>query len=136
MRHWQTPKKAKARIEIIPMIDVMMFLLVFFVLISINVIPALGVKTVLPTSEQSQDIKSVVNALVTLGKNDELQLNGKTIALDRLAPSIHALERPDNKVAVIVNSDKGVEVQRLIDVMDALKGNGFASFSIASKKKS
>ena len=136
MRHWQIPKKPKARIEIIPMIDVMMFLLVFFVLISINVIPALGVKTVLPTSEQSQDIKSVVNALVTLGKNDELQLNGKTIALDQLAPSIHALERPDNKVAVIVNSDKGVEVQRLIDVMDALKGNGFASFSIASKTKS
>ena len=136
MRHWQIPKKAKARIEIIPMIDVMMFLLVFFVLISINVIPALGVKTVLPSSEQSQDIKSVVNALVTLGKNDELQLNGKSIAIDQLAPSIHALERPDNKVAVIVNSDKGVEVQRLIDVMDALKGNGFASFSIASKKKS
>ena len=136
MRHWQIPKKPKARIEIIPMIDVMMFLLVFFVLISINVIPALGVKTTLPTSEQSQDIKSVVNALVTLGKNDELQLNGKAIALEQLAPSIHALERPDNKVAVIVNSDKGVEVQRLIDVMDALKGNGFASFSIASKKKS
>ncbi len=136
MRHWQIPKKPKARIEIIPMIDVMMFLLVFFVLISINVIPALGVKTVLPTSEQSQDIKSVVNALVTLGRNDELQLNGKTVAIEQLAPSIHALERPDNKVAVIVNSDKGVEVQRLIDVMDALKGNGFASFSIASKKKS
>ena len=136
MRHWQAPKKPKARIEIIPMIDVMMFLLVFFVLISINVIPALGVKTVLPTSEQSQDIKSVVNALVTLGKNEELQLNGKSVALAQLAPAIHSLERPDNKVAVIINSDKGVEVQRLIDVMDALKANGFASFSIASKKKS
>ncbi len=118
------------------MIDVMMFLLVFFVLISINVIPALGVKTVLPTSEQSQDIKSVVNALVTLGKNEELQVNGKSVALAQLAASIHSLERPDNKVAVIINSDKGVEVQRLIDVMDALKANGFASFSIASKKKS
>ncbi len=136
MRHWQAPKKPKARIEIIPMIDVMMFLLVFFVLISINVIPALGVKTVLPNSEQAQDIKSVVNALVTLGKNDELQVNGKSVTLEQLAPSIHALERPDNKVAVIVNSDKGVEVQRLIDVMDALKANGFPSFSIASKKKS
>jgi biopolymer transport protein ExbD len=136
MRHWQTPKKPKARIEIIPMIDVMMFLLVFFVLISINVIPALGVKTTLPSSSQSQDIKSVVNALITLGKDDELQLNGKKVALEQLASSIRALEKPDNKVAVIVNSDKGVEVQRLIDVMDELKGNGFGSFSIASKKKS
>ena len=39
----------KARIEVIPMIDVMMFLLVFFVLISINVIPAGGLKVALPS---------------------------------------------------------------------------------------
>ncbi|MGC3777936.1 biopolymer transporter ExbD, partial [Escherichia coli] len=32
MRSWDEPKKRKARVEIIPMIDVMMFLLVFFVL--------------------------------------------------------------------------------------------------------
>lgn len=136
MRHWQSPKKPRARIEIIPMIDVMMFLLVFFVLISINVIPALGVKTVLPTSEQAQDIKSIVNALVTLGKNEELQLNGKPVALAQLAPAIRSLKKPDSRIAVVINSDKGVEVQRLIDVMDTLRANGYASFSIASKKKS
>ncbi|MFY8082051.1 MAG: biopolymer transporter ExbD, partial [Limnohabitans sp.] len=48
MRHWQQTQRKKARIEIIPMIDVMMFLLVFFVLISVNVIPALGIKTQQP----------------------------------------------------------------------------------------
>ncbi|MFX8708186.1 biopolymer transporter ExbD, partial [Acinetobacter baumannii] len=36
MRAWPEKKKRSARIEIIPMIDVMMFLLVFFVLLSIN----------------------------------------------------------------------------------------------------
>lgn len=40
MRTWDEPKKRKAHIELIPMIDVMMFLLVFFVLVSLNVIPA------------------------------------------------------------------------------------------------
>ena len=40
MRRWDDEGSARVRIEIIPMIDVMMFLLVFFVLISINVIPA------------------------------------------------------------------------------------------------
>ena len=42
MRSWPEKKERRARIEIIPMIDVMMFLLVFFVLISLNVLPALG----------------------------------------------------------------------------------------------
>ena len=49
---WQDEPRKKARIEIVPMIDVMMFLLVFFVLISLHVIPALGIKTQLPTSSQ------------------------------------------------------------------------------------
>ena len=45
MRTGGRQQKAKARIEIIPMIDVLMFLRAFFVLISINVIPALGTCT-------------------------------------------------------------------------------------------
>ena len=36
MRSWDEPKKRKARVEIIPMIDVMMFLLVFFVLMTVE----------------------------------------------------------------------------------------------------
>jgi biopolymer transport protein ExbD len=137
MRHWESAKKPRARIEIIPMIDVMMFLLVFFVLISINVIPALGVKTTLPTSSQTQDLQSTITATVTLGKDGELQLNGQTTALDQLAAGIHALERtrPGAKVMVIVNGDKTVDMQRLLDVMDALKDGGFDAMSIAAKKK-
>ena len=57
MRQWQQTQRKKARIEIIPMIDVMMFLLVFFVLISVNVIPALGIKTEQPNSSQVQPLK-------------------------------------------------------------------------------
>ncbi len=57
MRNWSEPKKNKAHIELIPMIDVMMFLLVFFVLISLNVIPALGLKTQLPSAGSAQQLK-------------------------------------------------------------------------------
>lgn len=137
MRHWEQAKKPRARIEIIPMIDVMMFLLVFFVLISINVIPALGVKTTLPTSSQTQDLQTVVTATITLGKDGEMQLNGQPTTLETLAEGIHALERakPGSKVTVIVNGDKTVDMQRLLDVMDAVKEGGFDSLSLASKKK-
>ncbi len=129
------PRK-KARIEIIPMIDVMMFLLVFFVLISINVIPALGIKTTLPTSSTAQEVKVVTNVVVTLAKTGELQVNGKNVASPKDLPAaIHMLEKPDSKMVIIVNGDAAVEMQRLIDVMDALKSGGFDSFAIATKKK-
>ena len=41
---------------------------------------------------------------------------------------------PDEKVVIILNSDQGVEVGRLVTVMDLLKSNGFASVSIATRK--
>jgi len=135
MRSWGQQKKAKARIEIIPMIDVMMFLLAFFVLISINVIPALGVKTHLPSSSQAQDLKAVKNAIVTLAKSGGVQLDGEAVDMAALSARIKAAARPTDKINVIVNGDAGVEMQRLIDVMDALKQGGLDSISIAAKKK-
>lgn len=117
------------------MIDVMMFLLVFFVLISLNVIPSMGVKTALPSSSQSQDLKSVRNAIVTLAKSGELQLDGQPVEPAALVGRIRALERPGQKLSVIINGDREVELQRLIDVMDALKDGGFDALSIAAKRK-
>lgn len=61
------PKKRHARIEIIPMIDVMMFLLVFFVLISLNVIPSQGLNTDLPQSKTAARQVADHPIVVTIG---------------------------------------------------------------------
>jgi biopolymer transport protein ExbD len=135
MRRWTEEPARKPRIEIIPMIDVMMFLLVFFVLISINVIPALGIKTALPHSSQVQDTRAVKNAVITLAKTGEIQLDGNLVSLDELSPRLQAMQRPDQSVNIIINGDEAVPMQRLVDVMDALKDSGFDSISIAAKKK-
>jgi biopolymer transport protein ExbD len=135
MRRWTEETPRKARIEIIPMIDVMMFLLVFFVLISINVIPALGIKISLPKSSQAQEDKSVKNAVITLAKTGEIQLEGALVTLDDLKPRLQALQKPDQSLNIIINGDEAVPMQRLVEVMDALKDSGFDSISIAAKKK-
>ena len=134
MRSWDEPKKRKARVEIIPMIDVMMFLLVFFVLISLNVIPALGLKTHLPSSSTAQDLKPQAKAIITLTKQDVIQVDGVDTPMAGLIARLNDIRKNGEKLNVIVNSDRGVEVQRLVDVMDALKQGGFESISIATRK--
>src|ERR1700744_4422659 len=106
MRRWTEGPERKARIEIIPMIDVMMFLLVFFVLISINVIPALGIKTALPKSSQAQETKAVKNAVITLAKTGEIQLEGALVNLDELKPRLEAMQKPDQQLNIIINGDE------------------------------
>ncbi|ADJ61819.1 biopolymer transporter ExbD [Herbaspirillum seropedicae] len=134
MRSWDEPKKRKARVEIIPMIDVMMFLLVFFVLISLNVIPALGLKTQLPSSSTAQDLKPQTKAVITIAKDEVIQVDGENTTLDALTARLDKLRHEGEKLNLIINSDRGVEVQRLVDVMDTLKKGGFDSISIATRK--
>jgi biopolymer transport protein ExbD len=136
MRHWQQTQRKKARIEIIPMIDVMMFLLVFFVLISVNVIPALGIKTQQPSSSQVQQLKTKdVQVVVTLGKEDTIQVDGKNIQLKELASAVRQKAGGSDQIAVIVNSDKGAEVQTLVDVMDEIKKSGLGKVSLAARER-
>ncbi|AZC22701.1 MULTISPECIES: biopolymer transporter ExbD [Pseudomonas] len=134
MRSWDVAKKKKAHIEIIPMIDVMMFLLVFFVLISLNVIPAVGIKTQLPVASTAQQLKPQNKAVITLGLQERLQLDGQDLDEGALLAQLKVLNTGSEKLVIIINSDQGVEVKRLVSVMDLLKGNGFSSVSIATRK--
>ena len=136
MRHWQQTQRKKARIEIIPMIDVMMFLLVFFVLISVNVIPALGIKTEQPNSSQVQQLKTKdIQVVITLGKENVIQVDGKDIELSNLTSAVRLKAGQADQIAIIVNSDKGAEVQTLVDVMDELKKSGLAKVSLAARER-
>jgi biopolymer transport protein ExbD len=136
MRQWQQTPRKKARIEIIPMIDVMMFLLVFFVLISVNVIPALGIKTQQPNSSQAQNLKTPdKQVVVTLGREGLIQLDGQAVDLDRLVVAIKAKASASEQIAVVVNSDKGAEVQTLVDVMDAIKAAGLGKVALAARER-
>jgi len=136
MRQWQQTQRKKARIEIIPMIDVMMFLLVFFVLISVNVIPALGIKTQQPNSSQVQQLRTKdVQVVVTLGKENVIQVDGKDVELKDLSAAVKRKAGTAEQIAVIVNSDKGAEVQTLIDVMDEIKKSGLGKVSLAARER-
>lgn len=134
MRRWTEKPPRRSRIEIIPMIDVMMFLLVFFVLISINVIPATGIRTALPESAQAEQQQHRRNAVVTLGNQGELALDGRALHISQLPGALRELRKPGEQVFVIIDGDRGVALQRVVDVMDAVKSAGFEALSIAAKR--
>ena len=46
----------KARIEVVPMIDIMFFLLVFFIMVALKMIPSTGLPAKLPGSATAQDL--------------------------------------------------------------------------------
>ena len=134
MRHWKEGKRNKPHIELIPMIDVMMFLLVFFVLISLNVIPSQGLKTQLPSATTAKLLKPQKKAIVTLTQN-HIQLDGQEVNLDDMIKQLIAQKKEGTQTAIIINSDKFVAVEQLVKVMDRLRADGFTSVSLAARKQ-
>jgi biopolymer transport protein ExbD len=121
----------KPRVEVIPMIDIMMFLLVFFVVISLRMIAGTGVPMEIPSSKTTQSIKS---STVTVGitKTGETVIDGKPVTQEELKAKLVELKKL-KPVDVVLAGDKDVPLQSLLQVMDAIRGAGISSVGIAAK---
>jgi biopolymer transport protein ExbD len=127
-----TPKKIE--LQIIPMIDIMMFLMVFFVLLSINVMQAKGMKTTLPSSTQTVDILPS-KIMVTIAASGLIQVNEKFVTLDHLTSALAEEKSKFKEVYLVVKGDKQTPLQSLISVMDAAKQAGIEDIGIAERPK-
>ncbi|PWB80172.1 MAG: biopolymer transporter ExbD [Methylocystaceae bacterium] len=135
MRSWPERRERHARIEIIPMIDVMMFLLVFFVLISINVLPALGLKVTPPSSARPDKIVERTRVTIGIDREGNNFLDGQPVSLVELPDRLRGLASDDKPLAVVISGDEGAGLQKLVAVLDALKAAKVASASIVTRPK-
>jgi len=120
----------RPRVEVIPMIDIMMFLLVFFVVISLNMIAGSGVQMEIPGSKTTQQLK-VSTITVGVTKDGKVVVAGKQVNPDELKTRLNALKK-DGPVDVVLAGDKDVPLQMLLGVMDTIRGSGISSVGIAA----
>ena len=122
---------SKPRVEVIPMIDIMMFLLVFFVVISLKMIAGTGLDMELPGSATTQELKT---STITVGvtKAGATVVEGKTLTPEALKERLVALKKAQ-PVEVVLAGDKDVPLQILIQVMDTVRAAGITTVGIAAK---
>jgi biopolymer transport protein ExbD len=132
MRSWPARVRKASRIEIIPMIDVMMFLLVFFVLISINALPSLGLKVALPYAADPAHLDVPRRVTVTLTADGSLYLDGSQSTLEDMVSRLRELSKAA-KLTVIIAGDRDAHLQQLVSVLDALKRAGIPSAAIITR---
>lgn len=136
MNRFEDHPSKKLHIELIPMVDVMMFLLVFFVLISINVISAMGLKTQLPVSSVAKDNKNLKRVIITVPSSGNYEVDGKGVSsLDELTIALQDLKKSSSEdLSVVINGDQSASLQRLVDVMGVLKKLGIDAMTISAKR--
>ena len=125
--------RRKARIEIIPLIDVIFFLLATFLMISLSMIKNQGLNVNLPSASTaiSQDRKVAVTITVTRGNN--VYLNQEKISLDLLSERLKELKDQDHELKVFINGDKQAYFQAAITVLDKVRAAGITRVAIQTK---
>src|SRR5271154_5190372 len=116
MRIRQRPIK-RARIEIIPMIDVIFFLLVFFMVSSLAMTKINSMPVALPkTSSSPEAIKQDV--ILTVKSNGTIFINKAETNLDSLGSQLAYEMHEHPQDTVVVNADQGANYGLVVKVMD------------------
>ncbi|PZP25847.1 ExbD/TolR family protein [Pseudomonas kuykendallii] len=121
-----------ARIEIIPMIDVMMFLLVFFVLIMIEMIQGAGITLDLPQSSSQDPIESVT-LNIGVSVDGGLYVDGALMDDAQLGAKLAELKQT-GKLDVVIAGDRGSQYESIVHAMDLVRGAGISAIGLATQK--
>ena len=132
--------KRKPRIEIIPMVDVMFLLLVFYILASIGLTIERGIPVSLPDAVSSENAV-VEETKITITKSGDVFLNHDRVDLDSLGEAVKekASAEPGGlehlqQGYVVLNIDMDVPHRQVIKAMDQLREVGISNFSMATEE--
>jgi len=120
----------KGRIEIIPMIDIMFFLLVFFVMITLRMIPATGIASKLPRSSTAVSLERP-KIIISLLADGEIVVDDQKMTSDQLTS--YLLGQDPAHANVTIAGAKETTLQYLVIVMDAIRSAGVTEIGIAAK---
>ena len=127
MRYMST---RKARIEIIPMIDIMLFLLVFFAMLTLRMIPTSGHVTKLPTSSTATVIPHP-KLLVEISQDGSFLVENHTLTLPQLTELLR--QRGSSKTAVTIAGNETSSLQQVMGVIDAVRNGGATEIGLAAR---
>ena len=126
--------KKKSSIDIIPMIDVIFFILIFFMLFTTFRTSPPGIDLQLPravtVSEQKRE-----NFVIDIDGNGNLYYKGEQISYDRLTSIARDIYAENNQVVAIINADRNVKYESIISAMDSLRQAGIYQLALAADKK-
>ncbi|MFW6282189.1 MAG: ExbD/TolR family protein [bacterium] len=131
---FKTTLKKKSTINIIPMIDVIFFLLVFFMLFTTFRSSPTGIDLQLPTavtvSEQEND-----NLIIDLDLNGDIYYDGNQISMAKLREIAEDKFNENNQIVAIINADEEAVYKHIISVMDNLRQSNVYRMALAAEEK-
>src|SRR5687767_4097335 len=132
------PENAEARIEIIPLIDIMFFLLAAFMLVSLSMVNLKSVKVNLPTATTAtpETTKGLVS--ISVDKTGLLYLDKTPVGPNELVTTLANWQKTNAALRVFISGDQDARHGDVIRALDLIRSTGIekVAFEIREPAKS
>ncbi len=118
------PAESEARIEIIPLIDIMFFLLAAFMLVSLSMVNLKSVKVNLPTATVATPESRSDFLNISVDRAGLFYLERSPVGASELAAALAAMNRTNAEVRVFISGDRDARHGDVIRALDIVRSGG------------
>ena len=122
----------RARIEMLPLIDIVFLLLVFFIYAMLSMAVHRGLPVILPTSSTAKIDKNLILS-VTVKEDGVVFLDKEELPLEDLAKSLRRRAGQRKETGVLLFADHGIPYQTLFRVLDQIRMAGLSRISLQAE---
>ena len=128
MKSIQRQRRPSIRMELSPLIDCIFQLLIFFMLSSTFLTPAIQLTLPSATAGTSQNELEII---ITLSESGDVYLNKKPTSLIALEAELKRLLAKSEKKSVTIRGDENMPYSAFLDALDITKRSGAIHVNVA-----
>ena len=122
----------KARIEMLPLIDIVFLLLVFFIYALLSMAVHRGMPVSLPVSSSAEIDKKLILS-VTIKADGSVFLDKEQVLLEDLRTRLQNKLKPGLDPGLLLFADRNLTYQKLFKVLDQVKLSGISRISLQAE---
>jgi biopolymer transport protein ExbD len=127
--------KKRARIEIIPLIDIIFFLLATFVMVSLSMVKSKGVPVHLPVAATGEQQNRDKFTSITITETNEILFNKQPVTAGGLTEALQKLKAENPDPRIFINGDEKSLLGSTILVLDEARNCGISKVAFETKPK-
>ena len=127
----RTRRAAMAEINVTPLVDVMLVLLIIF-MVTVT-LPAVGVPVDLPESRAAPVEEQPDQITISIDRQGTIYIEDDAVPAGGLPAALEALDRGGEPPLIVLRGDRSLDYGRVMQVMGELGRAGFTSISLVTE---
>lgn len=128
--------QSRVRLEIIPFIDIMFFLLATYMMVSISLIQNQGLDLQLPGAKSTTKVDPQLNSVtISVSPDGAVYWNKEKVSKESLPMRFQEMKQVDPEAKIVIQGDKIAPYGQIVEVLDLARSVGLTKLHLRTEKE-